>query len=1339
MEAKIPPEMCFSGNISQNWKTWKQKFENFLIASGKHRKVEEVKIAVFLNVLGDDGLEIYNTFELTDDDKKLDTILKKFEEYCIPIKNLVYEHYKFLKRDQLDGESVDQFVIELKKLASSCEFAEKNVMIRDRIVLGIKNPKIQEKLLEKANVTLEDALNIARALESGEAKQKEISNTNEICAVNRSYNQPGPSSKNSPLTHYKTNFGENSGIKDRNMQHNYTSGETSLCDNCGYNHPKNDCRAKNRICSKCKKVGHYYKMCKKNISVNEMSINSVASSSKTDKIVWSIKTPRKNNSVNTIDWSVPVKINNVVIYLKVDTGSQVNILSITDYNKVKVLNDKMKPSDANLSSYTGHKLNVIGVTELKCSYNNNFCNLVFYIVSGKNSALLGLSGSISLKLVDLGKRENLCKINLISKNSSSDILTKYDKIFKGLGKIDTAYHIELSENAIPVVSAARKIPIALHDIVKKKLDEMVEQNILIPTPEPTDWSHPIVCVPKPSGDVRICIDPRNLNKYIRRPHHHIPTQEQLFTDLQNANYFTKLDASSAFLQVPLDEPSSYLCTISTIFGRFRYTRLPYGLSSAPEFFQQMNENVLVGTGAKVYFDDILVYGSTIEEHNRKLESVLKKLVSAGITLNKEKSVFCTNQLKFLGHIISNKGITADPEKIKAITSMNAPKNTKELQRFLGLITYLGKFVSNLSEQTTILRNLLKSKTAWVWTNNEQRSFEKLKELLSSTPVLRHFNPDKSTVLSVDASQFGLGALMLQEDHPIEYASVSLTPTQQRYNQIEKELLAIVFGFERFHYYLFAQRNIVVETDHRPLLGLLKKPLDDLSPRLQRLVLRLLRYKFELRYVPGKKLIAADALSRDPTGETIDTKYLNEDILHVHSVLITTKEKAKRLTDATNEDEILHKIKYYVFNGWPHHKSNLDSELKSFWSIKDDIFCHDEVLFYKKRLIVPKSLRNEFLSLIHQNHQGVVLSKNVAQETIYWPGISKDVENMVLSCMMCQMHSKSNIKQPLHPHDIPKLPWEKVGIDFKSDNGVDFLVVVDYLSKFLVLNRISSKTAVSVISNLKNIFVMHGIPQTIFSDNGPPFQSREFKEFANQYTIDLQTSAPLYPKSNGMIERTIEDVKALLQKSNDDLFLAVLNYNNTPKIDNKSPSELLMGRRLRAVIPVHIDILKPKFPVEEGRMYHLQNKFLQQKYYNKGSKKLQPLKVGQRILYQKGIREWRPAVVMKCDGYNYLIKTKDNYILRRNRIHLKLLIENRGDPIQTHSNQKNHSNLNLYSDNNVSTNDGNHGTVAVEHDFEVLPEEAMVNDGNRETMVVGHDVQPRSRSGRLIQPPDRLDL
>lgn len=303
--------------------------------------------------------------------------------------------------------------------------------------------------------------------------------------------------------------------------------------------------------------------------------------------------------------------------------------------------------------------------------------------------------------------------------------------------------------------------------------------------------------------------------------------------------------------------------MATPFGRYKFLRLPFGLSSSPEAYQQMMVDLFGDLpGVEVYFDDFFVWRETIEEHNSRLEAVFQRCLKVNLRLNKSKCKFLQSELKYIGHVIGGQTLKPDPEKISAIMSFPRPESKQNIQRFLGMVNYLEKLCSSLSETVAQLRVLLKSNVEWQWDANSDQIFTKVKERISALPVLRLFDPTLPVLVSVDASPVGVGAVLLQGGQPIEFASRTLTDTQRRYAQIEKELLAVLFGLQRFHQYVYGEK-VVVETDHKPLLGILNKAIALCSPRIQRMRLLLQTYEIQLVYKLGRELHISDALSRAP--------------------------------------------------------------------------------------------------------------------------------------------------------------------------------------------------------------------------------------------------------------------------------------------------------------------------------------------------------------------------------------------------------------------------------------------------------------------------------------------
>lgn len=461
--------------------------------------------------------------------------------------------------------------------------------------------------------------------------------------------------------------------------------------------------------------------------------------------------------------------------------------------------------------------------------------------------------------------------------------------------------------------------------------------------QPTSWCAGMVVVPKKNGTVRICVDLKMLNESVLREIHPLPKVDETLALLSGATCFSKLDANSGFWQIPLSADSRLLTTFLTPYGRFCFNKLPFGVSCAPELFQKRMINILEGLkGVVCQIDDVLVFGATRKEHDDRLLAVMRRLESAGVTLNLAKCEFAKDQVQFLGHLVSKAGVQADPQKIAAIVKMKPPNNLTELRRFLGMINQCGKFSPNLAELTQPLRALLSKNCKWHWSPAQADAYEAVKKEILKPTVLALYNPTASMKISADASSFGLGAMLLQKQNtvwrPVAFASRAMSETECSYAQIEKEALATTWAFEKFSDYVLGKK-IVVETDHKPLVPLLSnKRLESLPPRILRFRLRLSRYDYAIEHVPGKLLYTADTLSRSPvsSAELSELRLQEEAELFAADAVANLPASTQRIDtykSSQQEDPICSKILKYCQQGWP-TKYEVSSEMKPYWVVRN---------------------------------------------------------------------------------------------------------------------------------------------------------------------------------------------------------------------------------------------------------------------------------------------------------------------------------------------------------------------------------------------------------------------
>ena len=554
--------------------------------------------------------------------------------------------------------------------------------------------------------------------------------------------------------------------------------------------------------------------------------------------------------------------------------------------------------------------------------------------------------------------------------------------------------------------------------------------------------------------------------------------------------------------------------------------MPFGICSAPEVFHRTIAEAFADIpGVFTYVDDILVTGVTLKEHDERLERVLERCQRLNLRLNLSKCHFGQKELRYLGHILSADGIKPDPAKVEAVLSFPAPKSRSEVAKLLGLVTYLAKFCPDLAEIAHPIRQLTKKDVEWSWDAIQEETLVKLKKSVASAPILALFNPSLPIRITVDASQYGLGAALMQGGRPVEYASRTMSQTQMQYAQIEKEMLAVQFGLEKCHQYVYGQ-EVIVETDHKPLLGIIKKPLAEVSPRLQRMRLRCLRYHFQLEYHPGKDMVVADSLSRFPSSTVYGDhdELTEEQFAAVVEQTIPTALGRERCKEMTARDPTMQALITYLQTGWPDSKKHAPGPVKPFWTVRHDLTMKDGMVFKGQQAVVPVALRQTVLRSIHDGHCGIVKCIQRAKQTVYWPGYVHDVQDMVESCSICQENRRANPQLAIHLREVPLYPFQAIGTDLFELHGTHYLLTVDYYSKWVNISLLTSTRAADVIMALDSQFADYGIPEVVYSDNGPQYANSEFSEFAQRLGFSHSTSSPTYPASNGQAERSVQTAK-----------------------------------------------------------------------------------------------------------------------------------------------------------------------------------------------------------------------
>ena len=1254
-------------NAAERWKKFKRAWNNYSIAIEVNTKSEQVQVATLLTVIGEEAREVFATFawESEGDEKKIATVLDKFGAYCQPRRNIPFERYRFNRRAQEPGESYEQYRTSLRILSETCDFhaITPEEILRDRLVFGIQDDKVRERLLREADLTLKKTDEICRAAESMAAQMKIVGDTSGQTMVNviKTKGPQTPAHKRFTQSQYnKANTGK----------------QTRECWNCGQNHEianKESCPAYGKECKRCHKKNHFASKCWSKISPNQRTVRVVDTEENEDEVF-----PMEVAAIQLDDSQlITLKIESGnYIRFQPDTGAQCNVIPLTIYKKatrdVNLSNVTLAPTC--ITAYGGHSLQVAGSVRLKVWRGDYHCKLDCKLVDCDNiRPLLGRKACLGMNIITYLDNDSLSKPNTQNAavftletdgyDSKEQLIAYHPRVFEeGVGMLKGDYSIRLSADAVPTQHSPRRVPAALRDSLKNTLNDLVKQQIITPVTEPTPWINSIVVVPKKNGSLRICLDPKDLNRYIQRENYQLPTIEDVAMRLDNAKIFTVLDVRSGFWHVQLDSASSLLTTFHTPFGRYRWLRMPFGISSAPEIFQRRMHELVEGlTGVEVVADDFVVigFGDTVKEaganHDRNLAALLSRCEQSNVKLNPDKIKFKQDTVPFIGHLATKEGLRVDPEKVRAVLEMPVPKDVTAVQRLLGFTQYLSKFLPCLSDVTKPLRELTQKDAVWVWDHPQQAAVDKLKQMVTKTPVLRYYSLQEEVTIQCDASQTGLGAALLQNDQPVAYASRALTATEVHYAQIEKELLAIVFACQHFDAYIFGRQTVHVETDHKPLVSIVKKPLHKAPSRLQRMLLKLQRYSLTIKYKAGKFMFMADTLSRAYLPATISNNFVNslEEVDHTVSLSLSA-ERLEQVRHTARNDPILQQLRKIIQQGWPESKRSLAECLHPYYDYRDELITQDDLVFKGDLLVIPAAMRKEMIAAVHATHIGVDGCVRRARDTMFWPRMTTELREYISKCDICLSYRPLQSKEPLLQHDIPDRPWAKIGADFCELNGRMLLVVCDYYSNYIEVESLQKCNSSGTIKAFKVLFARYGVPDTLVSDNGPQFASKEFSTFAKTWGFVHITSSPGYPQSNGKAENAVRTVKRLFKKcheSGESEFLALLDWRNTPTEGiGLSPAQRFLGRRCKTLLPVTVSKLQPTFYTDKKPQD--QQRERQKTYYNQHTKELKPIQSGQTVRIRlPGKSTWSTGV---CKGRvgprSYKVQVGAT-IYRRNRRHV----------------------------------------------------------------------------------------
>ena len=579
----------------------------------------------------------------------------------------------------------------------------------------------------------------------------------------------------------------------------------------------------------------------------------------------------------------------------------------------------------------------------------------------------------------------------VSCKTVEDLKKLYPNLFDRLGSLKGAYNIRVDPTVKPATHARRKVPIESKEAIDKELDYLIEEEFITEQVEPTPWVSSVTFPRKPNGEVRVCLDPSNLNKAIIREHHMPMTVEEIAHELARATVYTKADALKAFLQIHLMHKASLLKMFNSHRGWLQFLRMPFGAKMSQDVFQLRMDAILKQCpGVIGIHDDMVIFGVDQQDHDANLINLLNVCQKEGLVLNSKKLELRRERVTFFGAEYSAQGMHPDPKKVQGITEMTAPTDKQQLQSFLGMVNYMGTFIPNLSHHTELLQAMLKKDNMFHWEEQQTRSFQQVKTLIAkaNTTSLRYYDRNLPVTVQADTSLRGLGVCLIQkhngEDQPIAFASKSLTDVETRYANIERELLAIVFACQCFSTYLLG-RSFVAESHHKPLEMIAMKNLANVPPCLQRMLLELQRYNVTIKYRPGKEMQLADALSCCLARASQEIKL----DMRVDYIAFT-KPWIKKLKDSTQRDPILAMVYQLTQQGWLHQRRHVPRLARRYWDFRDKLSTDDGMLLKGPRLIILAELQEEYLSHLHEGHLSASKVQESAKQHMYWTGIDADI-------------------------------------------------------------------------------------------------------------------------------------------------------------------------------------------------------------------------------------------------------------------------------------------------------------------------------------------------------------
>ena len=1183
--------------------------------------IQQDKRRIFLGEFSSRNLQIeyeQATTEIQRQNMAYDDMVQIFEERFKLTSNITLTHYKFRKMKQNSDENFDQFCTRVKLAAKQCTFtcsptcSVEETLVRDQIVYGARDEEFRKEALA-------GKLGLLQAIEKG--RSCEVSNAG-LASMKSEYDvnrtKPGAYSRRN-RNNYQTDRNRSRGKNDKSK---YDANDNNkmgvICKTCTSWRCRGGkaCSARLGECHECHKKGHFKgaEICPKNKAKRRQNVNKVEESNEngqdsdapesddsepsenTRRIFGKIKAvrlvgkvrkkqPYKRKSKYEID--VIIKEKPVTVFA--DTGAEICIMS----KKVaKATGLRIIPTDMTIRPYNSPSTPCLGETIATVTYGERVANVKFYVVAGKSETLI--SGAVSealgiIRFESIRRTQNNTQIPVNTEDREKrKIYEKFPRIFEGVGALkDYEVEFHIDESVKPVVQVQRQVPFHLRANLQDEIYKLLREGTIERHEGPAPWVSNLVLQPKDDGTLRTTLDMTKANKAIRKTNIPIPRPEQIKAMLSGYKYYSKIDLRSAFHQLTLSENSRMLTVFYGLDGLYRYKKLTMGSSPATgELSKALRPLFAHLKDVFVIHDDIIVAGKTRGEHDSNLHKMCEIIEANGLTLNYDKCLFAKKQIPWWGMLISDKGISPHPDKVKSIKNMAPPTSKDELKSLFCMIQSNSEFIPHLARKTTNIRSLLKKQVKFVWTTECQQEFELIRDGFSEQILLTYFDPTSKTVIYVDAHQSGLSAILTQvensDDKPkiVAVASRATSETETRYGQIDLEALAIDFALRRFRFFIAGGPKVVIVTDHKPLVPIFNGTRLG-SIRSERIKLRHQDLLYEIKWEKGSSNIA-DYLSRHalpltqlPTEQVEETHEFEKLVYFLNFGPYLEAVSINGIISATSRDITLKSLAKAVKLGYI---PKGDHCLKPFEKVFDRITISEDGLLLKDhQIILPEALIPKALEKAHKGgHPGEDALTRRLRSVFWFPRLRTFVSKFVKDCKPCALFTPKNRKNKLHGQSLADFgPWEKVSVDFfgPMPDSRHILVVQDMISKFPAAKILNNTDTGTTLKALQEIYATYGTPLIHRTDNGPPFNSHRFEEYSREIGTTHELSYPYHPQANpvecfmkplGKAMKTAHFSGIPKEKALEEFLSA---YRATPHSSNGlAPGDILLRNGYRNLFP-----------------------------------------------------------------------------------------------------------------------------------------------------------------------------